>query len=1357
MAFEGQNNTDKGLHKAKNFERYLTPEASLRRPSPLKTLLEEISFKAKDPISGELKEYKVSQEAGPDCPIGLNQAQQYGNGLGLAPLRDFFRQHTQQLHKPCYQDWDVIPTAGNTDSLYKMLSLFLMPKHPILVARWCYPTALETFTAFGLQLLSVDIDEEGLVPSSLKDVAGSWNQKNPGNSCRFMYTVPCGQNPTGATMSLARRQQIYKVAQELELIIFEDDPYYYLQLPPFNPNRIITSERKEDMDAQEFIDVFGYKSLTPSLLSLDVDGRVVRMDSWAKTIAPGFRVGWITAQSSLILKLQFINEVSIQMPSGFSQSILAQLLIQGWGNGKLEQHVAALRLQFTYRRDSIMSILMPVKGKIVDFTPPVAGMFLWLKPCLPKDMLTLEGGTLPSYLAMEKLFNALIEKHVVIVPGVFFDTNNYAGEGKHLSPQLKKGAPYLRVCYTFANLGKVIEGTQRMVEALKAKRSCRSHLPRSLRLSRLLPLSGKGAANEVRVQVERFPFSASDGVVGSFSNLCGTVFKRGNVLFTPDGNTLISPVGNRVTLFNLVQNRSVTLPVETSTDIVALALSPNGSLVFVADEAGHGFLVHLARKFILHRFNFHGRVRDLKFSPDGKLFAYALDKKLTPFVKVRELVGHFDDVTTLNWSSDSKFIITGSKDMTCKVFAVGNDELPCTLAGHKDSIHGCFFSKDNAIIYTVSRDGICLEWQYTTLRELLADKGQDVYEGERASKNLDTLRWLYVTRNCLGQPGSRVISTAFHPAANLLLVGFSKGTFGLWELPDFVNIHTLSISQTKVDTVAINITGEWLAFGTTKFGQLLVWEWQSESYVLKQQGHHFELNAMAYSPDAQTIATGGQDGKVKLWNTGSGFCFVTFADHTGPVTGVEFAKGGQIVLSASRDGTVRAFDLLRYRNFRTFTTPEPVQLSCLAVDPSGELVCAGSIDTFEVFVWSMQSGKLLEVLAGHTGPVSCMAFSPADNLIATGSWDKTVRVWDVFGRGRHVEMLQIDSEVLALAYRPDGAQLAVASLNGQVTFWNPAEGAQTGSIEARDDIAGGRLASDLTRVPRGTYFNSLGYTCDGNCIIAGGDTKFVCIYDTATAVLIRKFQISRNRSLNGTQEKLNSSQMTEAGPLSLIDDVSDDPAVAKRYGRDTLPGVARGDLSVRRTRPEVRTMGVRFAPTGRAWAAASTEGLLIFSLDDTLLFDPVDLDVDITPATLRATLEHHDFLLALSMAFRLNEKAWIRRALEAVPPSDVPLIARAFPVRHLPALLKFLGGYAETNCRHLEFLLLWCHHLLLNHAPALRQDLATYLPPLRALLKVLGRLHSDLGALCDANLYLTQYLTRGLGGCETEAEPDTMA
>ena len=75
---------------------------------------------------------------------------------------------------------------------------------------------------------------------------------------------------------------------------------------------------------------------------------------------------------------------------------------------------------------------------------------------------------------------------------------------------------------------------------------------------------------------------------------------------------------------------------------------------------------------------------------------------------------------------------------------------------------------------------------------------------------------------------------------------------------------SFSISQHRVTSVAVNKTGEWLAFGCSSLGQLLVWEWQSETYILKQQGHFYDINTLSYSPDGQTIATGGDDGKVGL-------------------------------------------------------------------------------------------------------------------------------------------------------------------------------------------------------------------------------------------------------------------------------------------------------------------------------------------------------------------------------------------------------------------------------------------------------------------------------------------------------------
>jgi len=99
--------------------------------------------------------------------------------------------------------------------------------------------------------------------------------------------------------------------------------------------------------------------------------------------------------------------------------------------------------------------------------------------------------------------------------------------------------------------------------------------------------------------------------------------------------------------------------------------------------------------------------------------------------------------------------------------------------------------------------------------------------------------------------------------------------------------------------------------------------------VLKQQGHAHCMNSVDYSPNGAQMVTGGSDGKVKVWNGTTGFCFVTFVEHSASVETVRFLRSGNAVVSASLDGSVRAFDLVRYRNFRTLVTPH------------SSLVCSG--------------------------------------------------------------------------------------------------------------------------------------------------------------------------------------------------------------------------------------------------------------------------------------------------------------------------------------------------------------------------------------------------------------------------------
>lgn len=601
----------------------------------------------------------------------------------------------------------------------------------------------------------------------------------------------------------------------------------------------------------------------------------------------------------------------------------------------------------------------------------------------------------------------------------------------------------------------------------------------------------------------------------------------------------------------------------------------------------------------------------------------------------------------------------------------------------------------------------------------------------------------------------KVKCVAYHRRAGLLVVGYNRGVFAVLAMPDLAVLQRLSVSQHSISSVAVNSSGEWVAFASARLGQLLVWEWRSESYVMKQQGHHYDMRCVAYSPNGKLVATGGDDGKVKVWDTRSWFCFVTFADCGGAVTGVAFAPNGLSVVASSLDGTVRAFDLIRYRNYRTLVPPEPVQLGCVALDAGGEIVAAGAVDRFEIYVWSLQTGRVLDVLSGHEGPVASLAFSPAGAQLASASWDHTVRVWDTFEGRAHREALVHATDCVAVAWKPDGRELCSAALDGTLSFWDPDDGVLLGAIEGAADLAGGRYERDARTAAtnaRSRAFTALCYSPDGAAVLAGGESKYVCLYHIARRLLLRRFQTTHNVALDGVLDILNSSNMTEAGPLSAIDD--HDPAVdgdgvgdrALRGSDDIpIPGAQRGETGERYVRPAVATRALAFAPDGRAWAAATPEGLAVFSLDDYAAFDPCELDVAVTADAVRAAIRTGAHLRALALAVRLGERASLDLAFAALPPADIPLAAQQFPAPYLPKLLAYLAAALEGTddgrpC-NLERCLLWGRELLLAHGDYLAARQNTFAAPLRALHKQLVRRSADLARRALDNRFTLEYIT----------------
>lgn len=851
-----------------------------------------------------------------------------------------------------------------------------------------------------------------------------------------------------------------------------------------------------------------------------------------------------------------------------------------------------------------------------------------------------------------------------------------------------------------------------------------------------------------------------------FSNLLGTVYRQGNLVFSQDGKQLLSPVGNRISVFDLVNNKSFTFEYEHRKNITTFDVNKQGTLLLSVDQDGRAILVNYKSRNVLHHFNFKDKCTCLKFSPDGKWFALASDRFLqiwktpdvgedrqfAPFVLHRIQAGHFQEITTLTWSHDSRFILTSSKDLTSRIWSVHSEDkdlASTTFAGHRDNVMGAFFSADQEKIYTVSKDGALFIWEYTSKDDEENDDDED------EEPDLSKYSWRITAKHFFYANQAKVKCVTFHSQTNMLIVGFTNGEFRLYELPHFTLLQQLSMGQNPVNVVTVNSTGEWLAFGSSTLGQLLVYEWQSESYILKQQGHFDTLNSLTYSPDGSRVITASEDGKIKVWDVVSGFCLATFDEHTSAVSAVQFAKRGQVLFSASLDGTVRAWDLIRYRNFRTFTATERIQFNSLAVDPSGEVVCAGSLDNFDIQVWSVQTGQLLDTLSGHEGPVNCLSFSQENSVLASASWDKTIRIWSIFARSQQVEPIDVHEDVLSISFRPDGKHVAASTLKGQIAMFDVESGEQIGNIDCRRDIISGRHLEDRftsKNSERSKFFTTIHYSFDGLAIVAGGNNNSICLYDVPNEVLLKRFTVSKNMTLNGTLEFLNSNRMTEAGSLDLIDREGENSDLEDRID-NSLPGSRRGgDMSTRRVKPEIRVTSVQFSPTANAFAAASTEGLLIYSVDDTMLFDPFDLDVDVTPKNVLEILEEKNYLNALVLAFRLNEHYLINKVYESIPVMEIPLVSSKVPIVYVSRLLKFIGDFAMES-QHIEFNLIWVKSVLASHGSYISGHKHEFSTALRSIQRFIGRIAKDVTTTYSNNKYNVMFL-RTTSGSGNEIQSD---
>ncbi|KAJ7449630.1 PLP-dependent transferase [Mycena latifolia] len=329
----------------------------------------------------------------------LKTALQYSPITGLPVADNIIHEWVARVHKPAYNDWKTLIDLGASCAWSSCLTILLNPGDSFITDRYAYNAALMQGRGRGMFPVAVATDMDGLSAVDLERVLAGWDEEARGfKRPRVIYTQGGIQNPTGLLISAQRKKDIYDVVVRYDMIIIEDDPYFYQQASaPYSSSATRVTKTQTD---EEWLD-----GLVPSFLQFDYEGRVIRLDTFSKSVGPGGRLGYYTGSPLLIEKLAILHQTFMTFPSGLSQAIIGELLNRYQSDG-FTRWLRGLTAQYELRRnwaiDAIHKALdvkpentwsraltayVPTDGQMTEkftrtaslmsFVPPDGGMFIW--------------------------------------------------------------------------------------------------------------------------------------------------------------------------------------------------------------------------------------------------------------------------------------------------------------------------------------------------------------------------------------------------------------------------------------------------------------------------------------------------------------------------------------------------------------------------------------------------------------------------------------------------------------------------------------------------------------------------------------------------------------------------------------------------------------------------------------------------------------------------------------------------------------------------------------------------------------------------------------------------------------------
>ena len=294
------------------------------------------------------------------------EVMQYGAAKGVTALRELIQKHVKEKEDVDAELDNVLVTTGSEQVLDLVGKAFVNPGDTVLVEQPTYLCALDVFKTYGANFAGVEMDEQGMKMDALEEAL----KAHP--YTKLIYTVPNFQNPTGRTMTLDRRKKLAELAAKYDVYVLEDNPYGEIRF------------------AGEHV---------PAVKSFDKTGHVFYMSTFSKTLAPGFRLGWVVADSEVVNKLTVLKQSADLHTDNLVQYAVAQF----FADNDVDAHVKEISNLYGKRKQLMADGIKQYFPAGVKYTDPEGGMFLWVE--------------VPGVDDTVELFKECLKHNVAFVPG----------------------------------------------------------------------------------------------------------------------------------------------------------------------------------------------------------------------------------------------------------------------------------------------------------------------------------------------------------------------------------------------------------------------------------------------------------------------------------------------------------------------------------------------------------------------------------------------------------------------------------------------------------------------------------------------------------------------------------------------------------------------------------------------------------------------------------------------------------------------------------------------------------------------------------------------------------------------------